>query len=70
MSSCLGPALCAPQLNFAREIACITCMREVDDTTEYLDSSDYQKQRHRGMLKLAQRLEPSMVNRSRIEPES
>ena len=33
-------------------------MHEVDETTEYLDSSDYQKQRHRGMLKLAQRLEP------------
>ena len=77
------------KLNFAREIACISCMREVDEEAEYamegcrsaglvrtpdtlctyprpnlnryIDSSDYQKQRQRGMMKLAQRLEPGLL---------
>ena len=74
------------KLNFARELACISCTREVDEDTEYaiyryrygnsgrctmhvvcaylnryIDSSDYQKQRQRGMMKLAQRLEPGLL---------
>ena len=36
----------------------------------YLDSSDYQKQRHRGMLKLAQRLEPGLLGGQRAGPDS
>ena len=79
------------KLNFAREISCISCMRDVracpaapralppsspkrrlsatrqvDELTEYLDSTDFQKQRHRGMLKLAQRLEPGMSGGDRV----
>lgn len=43
------------KVNFAREIICINCAREVDEKTEYLDSSDFQRQRHEGMMKLAAR---------------
>ena len=53
------------KVNFAREITCTSCTRRVDDTTQYLDSSDFQKQRHQGMLKLAQRLEPGMADGDR-----
>ena len=59
----LRPARCAhcSKINFARTIVCISCTREVDEDTEYLDSSEYQKQRHQGMLKLARSLEPSLL---------
>ena len=46
------------KLNFAREVVCCQCAREIDDIAEYMDASDFQRQRHQGMLKLAQRLEP------------
>ena len=80
------------KLNFARELACISCTREVDEDTEYaiyssrssgrctvhivaylnryIDSSDYQKQRQRGMMKLAQRLEPGLLGGHRSDHHS
>ena len=45
------------KVNFARTIVCISCSREVDADTEYLDSTEYQKVRHQGIMKLAQRLQ-------------
>jgi len=44
------------KVNFARTIVCISCSKEVDNETEYLDSTEYQKVRHQGIMKLAQRL--------------
>ncbi|KAL1508829.1 hypothetical protein AB1Y20_004924 [Prymnesium parvum] len=49
------------KLNFARTIVCISCCREVDEKTEYIDCTDFQVRRHEGIMKLASR----MVERER-----
>ena len=44
-------------MQLRRYIVCPSCQRPVDEDTEYLDSSDVQKKRHAGIMKLAQRLQ-------------
>lgn len=46
------------KLNFARTIYCTSCMREVDETTEYIESSESQAKRIQGMKTLSRSLAP------------